>query len=146
MRLLRVGDNEDLKRIFGLENAADTNKGQLRRRHTRDRERRLVTAIRARPATSIGSGALRQHAETLSKIKRDFNDFTEEQSIILNNKLEQVDNERLFYCQSKLRELQQHMPSLTILDRVLKQLRFDQNKKKVDATHLKYQSWFVKIS
>jgi hypothetical protein len=35
------------------------------------------------------------------------------------------------------------MPSLTILDRLLKQLRFDEDKKKINAAYLKYQSWFV---
>jgi len=34
------------------------------------------------------------------------------------------------------------MPSLTILDRLLKQLRFDENKKKISAAYLKYQTWF----
>jgi hypothetical protein len=36
------------------------------------------------------------------------------------------------------------MPSLTILDRLLKQLRFDENKKKINAAYLKYQTWFEK--
>lgn len=89
----------------------------------------------------VRSTESRRHAEILSKIKRDFNDFTEEQSIILNNRLEQVDNERLFYCQTKLRELQRHMPALTILDRLLKRLRFDEDKKKMNAAYLKFQSW-----
>jgi hypothetical protein len=88
------------------------------------------------------SAQSKRHARILHKIKRDFNDFTEEKSIILNNRLEQVDNDRLFYCQTKLRELQIHMPPLTILDRLLKQLRFDENKQKMNAAYLKYQSWF----
>ena len=52
-----------------------------------------------------------------------------------------MDNERLYYCQTKLRQLQQQMPSLTILDRLLKRLRFDEDKKKMNAAYLKYQSW-----
>jgi len=36
------------------------------------------------------------------------------------------------------------MPPLTILDRLLKQLRFDENKKKINSAYLKYQSWFEK--
>jgi len=35
------------------------------------------------------------------------------------------------------------MPSITILDRLLKQLRVDEDKKKMNAAYLKYQSWFV---
>jgi hypothetical protein len=35
------------------------------------------------------------------------------------------------------------MSTLTILDRLLKQLRFDEDKKKINAAYLKYQSWFV---
>jgi hypothetical protein len=138
-----VGDNDDLKRIFGLENTTDNNKEQIRERQNRDIERKLVTNIKRRPATSVGSAQSKRHAQILHKIKREFNDFTEEQSIILNNKLEQVDNDRLFYCQTKLRELQEHMPTLTILDRLLKQIRFDENKNKINAAYLKYQSWFV---
>ena len=34
------------------------------------------------------------------------------------------------------------MPSLTILDRLLKQLRYDENKKKANEKYLKYQTWF----
>jgi hypothetical protein len=51
-----VGDNDDLKRIFGLENATDVNKEQVRERQTRDIERKLVTNIKRRPTTSIGYG------------------------------------------------------------------------------------------
>jgi len=154
-----VGDNDDLARIFGLENTTDINRGQIRERQTRDIERKLVTNVKRRPTTSVGyrikkniflknfSGYFRatqskRHAQILHKIKRDFNDFTEEQSIILNNRLEQVDNDRLFYYQTKLRDLQEHMPPLTILDRLLKHIRFDENKKKINAAYLKYQSWF----
>ena len=89
----------------------------------------------------FSGGESRRHAQVLSKLRRDFNDFTEEQSIILNNKLEQVDNERLYFCQTKLRDLQKHMPSLIILDRLLKRLRVDEDKKKMNAAFLKYQSW-----
>ncbi|CAF1205654.1 unnamed protein product [Rotaria sordida] len=145
IRLLRVGDNDDLKRIFGLENATDVNKEQVKVRRTREIEQKLVANIKRRSATSVGSGQSKRHAQILQKIKRDFNDFTEEQSIILNNKLEQADNDRLFYCQTKLRELQQKMPPLTILDRLLKHLRYDEDKKKIDAAYLKYQSWYVDL-
>jgi hypothetical protein len=87
------------------------------------------------------SAQSQRHTEFLTKIKRDFDEFTEEQSIILNNKLEQADNDRLFYCQTKLRKLQGNMPTVNILDRVLKRLRFDEDKKKTNATLLKYQAW-----
>ncbi len=156
-----MGDNDDLTRIFGLENTTDLNRDQIRDRQTREIEHKLVTNVKRRPTTSIGyrrrkkktsvekifgiffrSSQSKRHAQILHKIKRDFNDFTEEQSIILNNRLEQVDNDRLFYCQTKLRELQVRMPPLTILDRLLKQIRFDENKKKINAAYLKYQSWF----
>ncbi|CAF1271412.1 unnamed protein product [Rotaria sp. Silwood1] len=145
LRLLRVGDNDDLKHIFGLENTTDVNKEQVQVRRTREIDHKLVTNIKRRSTTSVGSGQSRRHAQILHKIKRDFNDFTEEQSIILNNKLEQVDNDRLFYCQTKLRELQENMPPLTILDRLLKHLRYDEDKKKIDAAYLKYQSWYVDL-
>lgn len=97
---------------------------------------------RERLYRSFRSVQSKRHAKILHKIKRDFNDFTEEQSIILNNRLEQVDNNRLFYCQTKLRDLQDKMPPLTILDRLLQQLRVDENRKKLNAAYLKYQSWF----
>ncbi|CAF2706077.1 unnamed protein product [Rotaria sp. Silwood2] len=145
IRLLRVGDNDDLKRIFGLENTTDVNKEQEKVRRTRETDHKLVTNVKRRSTTSAGSGQSKRHAQILHKIKRDFNDFTEEQTIILNNKLEQVDNDRLYYCQTKLRELQQNMPPLTILDRLLKHLRYDQDKKKIDAAYLKYQSWYVDL-
>ena len=56
MRLLRVGDNEDLKRIFGLENIPDGNKDQFRERQTRETDRKLVANIKRRPMTSVGYG------------------------------------------------------------------------------------------
>ncbi|CAF4557653.1 unnamed protein product [Rotaria socialis] len=145
IRLLRVGDNDDLKKIFGLENATDINKEQVKVHRTRETEQKLVANVKRRPTTCVGTGQSKRHAQILNKIKRDFNDFTEEQSIILNNKLEQADNDRLFYCQTKLRELQQKMPPLTILDRLLKHLRFDEDKKKIDAAYLKYQTWYVDL-
>ena len=149
-----------MKRIFGLENVTEVNKEQVRVRESRDTHKKLVANVKRRPMTSVGyadflsadvtknffgssrGGESRRHAQVLSKIRRDFNDFTEEQSIILNNKLEQVDNERLYFCQTKLRDLQRHMPSLIILDRLLKRLRVDEDKKKINAAFLKYQSWF----
>ncbi|CAF3539617.1 unnamed protein product [Rotaria socialis] len=145
IRLLRVGDNDDLKKIFGLENATDINKEQVKVHRTRETEQKLVANVKRRPTTCVGTGQSKRHAQILNKIKRDFNDFTEEQSIILNNKLEQADNDRLFYCQTKLRELQQKMPPLTILDHLLKHLRFDEDKKKIDAAYLKYQTWYVDL-
>ena len=148
-----------MKRIFGLENATDTNKDPKIERERRTVERKRVTNIKPRPMTSVGYETIqllsrviytfliyrafesRRHAQILSKIKRDFNDFTEEQSIILNNRLDQIDNERVSFCQTKLRNLQNNMPPLTILDRLLKHIRYDEGKKKNDAAHLKYQSW-----
>jgi hypothetical protein len=49
-----VGDNDDLARIFGLENTTDINRGQIRERQTRDIERKLVTNVKRRPTTSVG--------------------------------------------------------------------------------------------
>jgi hypothetical protein len=49
-----VGDNDDLKRIFGLENATDNNKEQVKERQTRELERKLVTNVKRRPMTSVG--------------------------------------------------------------------------------------------
>jgi hypothetical protein len=49
-----VGDTSDLNRIFGLENATSTNKEQVRVRETREIERKLVTNVKQRPATSVG--------------------------------------------------------------------------------------------
>ncbi len=49
-----MGDNSDLQRIFGLENATDINKQQIRQRQTREIERKLVTNVKRRPTTSVG--------------------------------------------------------------------------------------------
>lgn len=51
---MHVGDNDDLMRIFGLENATDGNKEQIRKRETRDVERKLVANVKRRPTTTAG--------------------------------------------------------------------------------------------
>lgn len=54
MRLLHVGDTDDLNRIFGLENTTDVNKEQIRERQNRDIEPKHIANVKRRPATSIG--------------------------------------------------------------------------------------------
>ena len=49
-----MGDNDDLKRIFGLENTTDVNKEQIRERQTRETERKPMTNVKRRPTTSVG--------------------------------------------------------------------------------------------
>lgn len=94
------------------------------------------------------------HAQALSKIRRDFNEFTEEQSTILNNKLEQADNSRLFYYQTKLDLVQKTMlpkpkssendKPVVIIDRLFRKMRFDKAKKEENAVYLKYQPWSIR--
>lgn len=48
-----MGDNDDLKRMFGLENATDVNKEHAKQRRTREIEHKLVTNIKRRPMTSV---------------------------------------------------------------------------------------------
>ncbi|CAF0814971.1 unnamed protein product [Didymodactylos carnosus] len=163
IRYLHVGDVPDLNRIFGIENISE-NKEQQTHRESRQPDRKLVTNVKRRPKTSTGLTDSKRHAEAINKIKREFNDFTEEQSLILNNKLEQADayvyhkfiigssiftfhvsvSDRLMLCQSKLRNLQ-NMSSLKILDRVLRTMRTDFDLKKLNAAYLKYQSWYVDL-
>lgn len=93
----------------------------------------------------------------LYNIKRHFNEFNEEQATILNNKLEQADNARSFYYQTKLNFVQKKMSELNeykerdtqkkpliIIERLLQQLRFDKDKKKQNAVYLKYQAWLIR--
>ena len=54
VRLLRVGDNEDLKRIFGLENITEGNKEHVRVHESRDTAKKVVPNIKRRPMTSVG--------------------------------------------------------------------------------------------
>lgn len=54
IRLLHVGDNDDLNRIFGLENATEVNKEQIRERQNREIERKVVKNVKRRPTTSVG--------------------------------------------------------------------------------------------
>lgn len=49
-----MGDTDDLNRIFGLENATDTNKEQIRERQNREMEQKPVANVKRRPATSVG--------------------------------------------------------------------------------------------
>ncbi len=49
-----MGDNDDLQRIFGLENATDINREQIRERQTRNVEQKLVANVKRRPTTSVG--------------------------------------------------------------------------------------------
>ena len=51
-----MGDNDDLTRIFGLENTTDLNRDQIRDRQKREIERKLVTNVKRRPATSVPYG------------------------------------------------------------------------------------------
>jgi len=94
------------------------------------------------------------HAQVLYKIRRDFNEFNEEQSTILNNKLEQADNSRMFYYQTKLDLVQKTMLPKTkssekdkpvvIIDRLFRTMRFDKAKKEENAVYLKYQPWSIR--
>lgn len=112
------------------------------------------------------------NAQSLYRIKREWNEFVEEQTTLLNNKLERIDDSRLLYYQSKLSAAQQIMakptrkeieerkvakkkspidgqkkdrePKYIIINRVLPQLRYDKDKKKMSVVHLKYQPWFIK--
>jgi len=54
IRLLHVGDSEDLQKIFGLENTTDTTKEHARERQTRETDRKLVANVKRRPTTSVG--------------------------------------------------------------------------------------------
>jgi hypothetical protein len=54
IRLLHVGDTDDLNRIFGLENTTDVNKEQIRERQSRETEPKLLANVKRRPATSVG--------------------------------------------------------------------------------------------
>ena len=83
----------------------------------------------------------KEHAERLRSLKREFDEFTEEQTTILNNRLQQIDKNRLFYYQSKLNDMQKLMPRCTLSQKLLVQLRFDKDKQKQNAFHLRYQPW-----
>ena len=65
----------------------------------------------------------KEHAERLRSLKREFDEFTEEQTTILNNRLQQIDKNRLFYYQSKLHDMQKLMPRSTLSQMLLVQLR-----------------------
>jgi hypothetical protein len=49
-----VGDNDDLKRIFGLENTTEINREKAKERENREMERKLIANVKRRPTTSIG--------------------------------------------------------------------------------------------
>ncbi|CAF1056004.1 unnamed protein product [Adineta steineri] len=144
-RLLRVGDKDDLNRIFGLENSTNTIKEQVRARQTLEAERKPVVNVKRRASASAKFTNAKEHAQILHQYKRDVNDFTEEQAIVLNNRLQQLDNGRLIYYQSKLNAMQQHMPKSTLISSLLNKIRFDESKKKINPVHLKYQPWYIDL-
>ncbi|UJR37773.1 hypothetical protein I4U23_030465 [Adineta vaga] len=145
IRLLRVGDSSDLNRIFSIENATSTNREQVRARQTREIKRKLVSNERRRSTTNMGLFRSKEHAERLHTLRREFDEFTEEQTTILNNKLQQIDKNRLFYYQTKLNDMQKLMPTCTLSQKLLKQLRFDKDKQKKNAISHRYQSWYVDL-
>ncbi len=49
-----MGDNDDLKRIFGLENTTEINREKAKERENREMERKLIANVKRRPTTSIG--------------------------------------------------------------------------------------------
>ncbi|CAF0970097.1 unnamed protein product [Adineta ricciae] len=145
IRLLRVGDASDLNHIFGLENATSTSRERVRARQNREIEQKLVINLRRRSASNIGVFHSKEHAERLHSLKREFDEFTEEKMTTLNNRLQQIDKNRLFYYQSKLNDMQKLMPRCTLSEKLLAQLRFDKDKQKQNAIHLRYRPWYIDL-
>ncbi|CAF1152814.1 unnamed protein product [Adineta ricciae] len=145
IRLLRVGDASDLNHIFGLENATSTSREQVRARQNRAIEQKLVVNLRRRSASNIGVCHSKERADELHSLKREFDEFTEEQMTTLNNRLQQIDKNRLFYYQSKLNDMQKLIPQCTLSEKLLVQLRFDKNKQKQNAFHLRYRPWYIDL-